>query len=258
LKEFIHEVASHGIFNFPVHIKIDTGMHRLGFMPFEIDLLITELKLSEALKIESVFSHLAGSDEEELDYFTLEQIDIFEKISAKFNSSFPYLIMRHILNSAGIERFAPTQYDMVRVGIGLYGISVNNAALKQVNRLKTVILQIKDIPANETIGYGRKYKARESIRIAILPIGYADGLHRVLGNGAGKLYIKGQLANIIGNICMDMCMLDISGIEAKEGDEVIVFGDEYPISEISKQMKTIPYEVLTSISRRVKRVYYQE
>ncbi len=258
LKEFIHEVAANGIFNFPVHIKIDTGMHRLGFMPSEIDLLIQELKLSETLKIESIFSHLAGSDEEELDYFTFEQVDVFEKISAKFNNSFPYSIMRHILNSAGIERFASAQYDMVRLGIGLYGISANNAALKQVNRLKTVILQIKDIPANETIGYGRKYKARESIRIAILPIGYADGLHRVLGNGTGKLYIKGQLANIIGNICMDMCFLDITGIETKEGDEVIIFGDEYPISEISKQMKTIPYEVLTSISRRVKRVYYQE
>ncbi|HEX3008577.1 MAG TPA: alanine racemase, partial [Bacteroidales bacterium] len=249
---------SEGVSDFPVHIKLDTGMHRLGFLPAETDRLIEKIKSQQTIKIASIFSHLAGADEEALDYFTKEQIEVFEKNSIRIKEAFPYSIIRHILNSAGIERFAQHQYDMVRLGIGLYGISAVNGALKQVSRLKTVILQIKDIPANETIGYGRKYKATELTKIAILPIGYADGLHRVLGNGVGKFYVNGKIAPIVGNICMDMCMIDLRGIDAKEGDEVIVFGDEYPITEIASQMKTIPYEVFTSISRRVKRIYYQE
>lgn len=258
LEDFSREVESNGGTEYPIHVKLDTGMHRLGFLPDETDLAIEKLKFQNILKIASVFSHLAGSDEEDLDYFTQEQITVFEKNSLKFINAFPYSIMRHILNSAGIERFSEHQYDMVRLGIGLYGISARNALLRQVSRLKTVILQIKEIPASETIGYGRKYKAPETMKIAILPIGYADGIHRVLGNGVGKFYINGKLAPIVGNICMDMCMIDLRGIEAAEGDEVIVFGEEYPINEISTQMKTIPYEVFTSISRRVKRIYYQE
>ncbi len=258
LREFLKEAETEGATEFPVHIKLDTGMHRLGFMPEETDFLIEKFKAQQTLKLASVFSHLAGSDEEALDNFTKEQVDVFGENSQKILKAFPYKIFRHILNSAGIERFPDYQYDMVRLGIGLYGISATNGPIKQVSRLKTVILQIKDIPANETIGYGRKYKASEPVRIAVLPIGYADGIHRVLGNGCGKFYINGKLAPVIGNICMDMCMIDLKGIDAKEGDEVIVFGEEYPITEIATQMKTIPYEVFTSISRRVKRVYYQE
>lgn len=258
LGDFLKEADSEGVTEFPVHIKLDTGMHRLGFLPAETGLLIEEVKSQHTLKIASVFSHLAGSDEDSLDYFTREQMEVFEENSSKILKAFPYRILRHILNSAGIERFAQYQYDMVRLGIGLYGISSANGALKQVSRLKTVILQIKEIPVNETIGYGRKYKATEPMRFAILPIGYADGLHRLLGNGGGKLYVNGKLAPIVGNICMDMCMIDLRGIDAEEGDEVIVFGEEYPITEIASQMKTIPYEVFTSISRRVKRIYYQE
>lgn len=258
LEDFSNEAEAEGVVDFPVHLKLDTGMHRLGFMADETEELIRKFKLQHTLKISSVFSHLAGSDETDLDYFTKEQIEVFEKNSTQIINAFPYEISRHILNSAGIERFSQYQYNMVRLGIGLYGISSNNAALKQVSRLKTVILQIKEIPANETVGYGRKYKANETMPIAILPIGYADGIHRILGNGVGKFYINGKLAPIVGNICMDMCMVDLRGINAKEGDEVIVFGDEYPITEIASQMKTIPYEVFTSISRRVKRIYYQE
>lgn len=258
LNEFLKEAEADGVIDFPVHIKLDTGMHRLGFLPNETEILTEKLKSQHTLKIASVFSHLAGSDGDDLDYFTKEQIETFEAQSSKIINAFSYSISRHILNSAGIERFSQYQYNMVRLGIGLYGISANNASLKQVSRLKTVILQIKEIPANETIGYGRKYKANEAMPIAILPIGYADGIHRVLGNGGGKFYINGKLAPIVGNICMDMCMIDLRGIDAKEGDEVIVFGDEYPITEIASQMKTIPYEVFTSISRRVKRIYYQE
>jgi alanine racemase len=258
LEEFSNEAEAEGVIDFPVHLKLDTGMHRLGFMAHETEELIRKFKLQHTLKISSVFSHLAGSDGADLDYFTNEQIEVFETNSTKIINAFPYEITRHILNSAGIERFSQHQYDMVRLGIGLYGISSNNAALKQVSRLKTVILQIKEIPANETIGYGRKYKATETMPIAILPIGYADGIHRILGNGVGKFYINGKLVPIVGNICMDMCMVDLRGVNAKEGDEVIVFGDEYPITEIASQMKTIPYEVFTSISRRVKRIYYQE
>jgi alanine racemase len=258
LKKFLKEAEVEGVTDFPVHIKLDTGMHRLGFLEHETGLLIENLQSQPTLKIASVFSHLAGSDEAALDYFTSEQVDVFEKNSSRIINAFSYKIFRHILNSAGIERFAPAQYDMVRLGIGLYGISSAKGGLRQVSRLKTVILQIKEIPANETIGYGRKYKATETMKIAILPIGYADGIHRILGNGVGKFFINGMLASIVGNICMDMCMIDLRGIEAEEGDEVIVFGDEYPITEIATQMKTIPYEVFTSISRRVKRIYYQE
>lgn len=257
-EEFLKAAESEAVKDFPVHIKLDTGMHRLGFMPGQTDMLIEKVQNQHALKICSVFSHLAGSDEEALDYFTFEQIETFEANSNRIIDAFPYKIMRHILNSAGIERFPKAQYDMVRLGIGLYGISAANGSLRQVSRLKTVILQIKEIQANETIGYGRKYKATELMRIAILPIGYADGIHRVLGNGGGKFYVKGKLAPLVGNVCMDMCMIDLRGIDAEEGDEVIVFGGEYPITEIASQMKTIPYEVFTSISRRVKRIYYQE
>ncbi len=258
LNEFLKEAESEGVTDFPVHIKLDTGMHRLGFLEHETGLLIEKLQAQQTLRIASVFSHLAGSDEEALDYFTREQIAVFEKNSSRIINAFSYKIFRHILNSAGIERFTSSQYDMVRLGIGLYGISSANGALRQVSRLKTVILQIKEIPANETIGYGRKYKATETMKIAVLPIGYADGIHRILGNGVGKFFVNGKLAPVVGNICMDMCMIDLRGIEAQEGDEVIVFGDEYPITEIAAQMKTIPYEVFTSISRRVKRIYYQE
>jgi Alr-MurF fusion protein len=259
LREFAGAVDNQGQFHYPVHIKFDTGMHRLGFMKHELDELIALLTNKEQLQVKSVFSHLAGTDEACFDAFTTQQISVFEAMSNKFMKAFPYQILRHILNSAGIERFPQAQYDMVRLGIGLYGISaVDLKYVRQVSTLKTVILQIKQIEADETVGYSRRYKAKETTTIGIVPIGYADGLHRVLGNGTGKLMIRGKLVPIIGSICMDMCMVDLTGTDAREGDEVIVFGEPYPITEIAGQMGTIPYEVLTSIAQRVKRVYYQE
>jgi alanine racemase len=259
LQDFTEAVKKAGITQFPVHLKLDSGMHRLGFMESEIDNLIVLLKNQNSLKIQSIFSHLAGSDEEQFDNFTNEQIKVFRFNSDKIIQAFPYKIMRHILNSAGIERFPDAQFDMVRLGIGLYGISALDATnVKNISTLKTVILQTKEVDKDESVGYSRKFLAKKPTRIGILPIGYADGLHRCLGNGVGKLLVNGKFVPIIGNICMDMCMIDITDIKAEEGDEVIVFGDNNPITEIAKQMNTIPYEVLTSISPRVKRIYYQE
>jgi alanine racemase len=259
LLQFIDEVEKSGLTNYPIHLKLDTGMHRLGFCKPEIENVISIIKNQEYLQIKSVFSHLAGSEEEQLDAFTDEQIAVFEKWSKEICLAFPYKILRHILNSAGIERFPSAQFDMVRLGIGLYGMSaLDQNLVKQVSTLKTVILQIKEINRDETVGYSRKFKAERLTRIGIIPIGYADGLHRILGNGRGMLLVNNHLAPIIGNISMDMAVIDITGLDVSEGDPVVVFGEDYPIKEIATQMGTIPYEVLTSISRRVKRVYFQE
>ena len=259
LKQFAETVENSGEISYPVHVKLDSGMHRLGFMENDIDQVIDFLQHQENLQVKSVFSHLAGSDEVQFDEFTQNQISTFERISQHITNALPYPVMRHILNSSGIERFPNAQYDMVRLGIGLYGISaVDQSLVRQVSTLKTVILQIKQVETGETVGYSRRFKASVPTTIGIIPIGYADGLHRILGNGVGKILVNGKLVPIVGNICMDMCMIDLTGIEVNEGDEVIVFGDAYPITELAQQMNTIPYEVLTSISRRVKRVYYQE
>ena len=208
-----------------------------------------------------MFSHLAGSDDIAHDAFTLQQIKKFTEMSSVICSHFDYPIFRHILNSAGIVRFPGAQYEMVRLGIGLYGIGADEleqSHLQNVSTLKTTISQIKNIPAGESIGYSRKFIAKKDMRIATVPIGYADGLSRRLGNGKGKMFIKNTFAPIVGNVCMDMCMLDISDIQCGEGDEVIVFGKEQPISILAKAMDTIPYEVFTGISRRVKRIYFHE
>lgn len=208
-----------------------------------------------------MFSHFSGADNSELDYFTLEQIDLFKEISQKIIKEFDYKILRHICNSAGISRFPQAHFDMVRLGIGMYGIGIDQIEeknLRYVHRLKTIITQIRIIDKDETVGYNRSFIAREKTKIGVIPIGYADGLNRKRGNGNGRVYINGYLAPIIGNICMDMCMIDLSGIEASENDEVIIFGDEYSVNNIAKELQTISYEVFTSISTRVKRVYYQE
>ncbi len=246
---------------FPIHIKLDTGMHRLGFEAQQVRGLAEQLRLSSDLQVRSVFSHLAASDEPEHDAFTREQIKKFRDMSEAIAAALGYPVLRHILNSAGIVRFPEAQFDMVRLGIGLYGIGSGEAEqgqLQNVSTLKTIISQVKKIPANETIGYSRKGIAKKEMLIATVPIGYADGLSRKLSNGKGKMLVNGKPAPVVGNVCMDMCMLDITGIEAAEGDEVIVFGKQHPIAEVAKEMETIPYEVLTNISRRVKRVYWQE
>ena len=244
-----------------IHIKLDTGMHRLGFLPNDIDELLERIKSNDNIIVKSVFSHLAGSDSQEFNDFTMKQIDNFEAMSSKIVEALPYKILRHILNSAGISRFTDYQYDMVRLGIGIYGIAPceeDKGKLKTVVSLKTTIVQIKEYEVGETVGYSRKGKIERKSRIGVVPIGYADGLKRELGNGNACFYINGKAAPIIGNICMDMCMIDLTGIDCKEDDTAILFNEDYPVEKIAEACNTIPYEILTSISQRVKRIYYQE
>jgi alanine racemase len=244
-----------------VHIKLDTGMHRLGFGEHEIDALIERLKAINLIYVQSVFSHLASSEDPGDDEFSKLQIERFGNMAKKIQDHSSHDILLHILNSAGISRFPNAQFDMVRLGISLYGIASapqDNPMLENVSTLKSTISQIKTIPPGDTIGYNRKWKAEEEMKIAIVPVGYADGLNRKLSNGIGSVIINKQEVPIVGNICMDMCMVNITGLDAKEGDDVIIFGKENPIHEVAALIDTIPYEVLTNISRRVKRVYYHE
>jgi len=244
-----------------IHIKLDTGMHRLGFTSSDIPELIERIIANKLIYTQSVFSHLAASEDASEDDFTRQQIERFRTMSTQIVNAVDHDVLLHILNSAGISRHPDAQFDMVRLGIGLYGIDRTKedaAMLENVNTLKSTISQIKTVKPGETIGYNRGYKAEKEMQIGIVPIGYADGLNRELGNGTGKLYLKGHTAPIVGHVCMDMCMIDISGIGAKEGDEVIIFGKEIPIQQLAGQMDTIPYEILSGISRRVRRVYYYE
>jgi alanine racemase len=244
---------------YPVHIKIDTGMHRLGFLPTEVRQLCNELIRLKTIKVYSVFSHLAGSDEEVYDSFTFEQIETFKQAATMITDALGYPIIRHILNTSGIERFPDAQFEMVRLGIGLYGISSNNPGkLRNVSTLKSTILQIKSVIPGETVGYNRKGRPEKPSLIAVIPIGYADGLDRRLSNGKGAFLVNGHLAPVVGNICMDMTMVDITETGAKEGDEVVIFGEGNPITTLAEQLDAIPYEILTRVSERVKRVYYQE
>ena len=260
LKSLIHAACHEGITDYPIHIKIDTGMHRLGFLPEEIPMLIDTLKRQSALTPRSVFSHFAGSDSPLFDDFTKTQMKRFETAAGMLQGAFTQKILRHICNSAGAERFTDAQYDMVRLGIGLYGVSPigNENTLRPISTLKTIILQIHDVPAEETVGYSRKGTLTRDSRIAALPIGYADGLNRKLGNGRGYCIINGKRAPYIGNICMDVCMVDVTGIDCNEGDIVEIFGNNLPVNTIAEWLDTIPYEVLTSVSNRIKRVYYSD
>jgi len=259
LHKFNQVVATTGKEQYPVHLKLDTGMNRLGFKPEEIEELIQILTNKSHLKVCSIFSHLAAADEPEQDEFTQMQIDRFDNESKQIIQSLGYPIWRHILNSAGIERFTDAQFDMVRLGIGLYGISaIDQQELTNISTLKSTVTQVKQVKKGETIGYGRTGKADKNLTIAIVPVGYADGLNRALSNGVGRFWINGYFVPIIGTICMDMCMVDITGCEIHEGDEVIVFGEQIPVTEIAEKLGTIPYEVFTGVSSRVKRVYFQE
>ena len=249
------------ITNYPIHLNINTGMNRLGFEAEHIDELVHFLNKNNTVKVASVFSHLAGSDDARFDDFTRQQINTFESLYQKINLFIQDTPMRHILNSAGIVRFPDAQMDMVRLGIGLYGIGCAEIQqdLDMVSTLKASISQIKTVHKNETIGYNRAGKASQDMRIATVSIGYADGYLRQLGNGCGSVIIKGKEARTVGNICMDMCMVDVTHIpEADVGDEVIIFGKEKPIQQLADELQTIVYEVFTNISGRVKRVYFQE
>lgn len=257
---FLKVLKQHAAIRYPIHLKLDTGMHRLGFDSEEkVEQLAGKLITQEQMVVRSIFSHLAGSDESVHDEFTLGQIRQFLKLSSLITEKLPYKIFRHVLNSAGIERFPKFQFEMVRLGIGLYGVSAcGNQQVKSISRLKTCISQIQYILAGETVGYGRKGVVSEDAEIAILPIGYADGYDRRLSNGVGKVYLNGQIVPIIGNICMDMCMIDVTGFEVAVGDEVELMGEHILVSTIAETIGTIPYEILTGISQRVKRVYLQE
>ncbi len=247
--------------SYNVHLKLDTGMHRLGFESKDIDPLVSKLMENKNIKVNSIFSHLTSSEDPTHDDFTTQQIMKFKEMSRKITQNLEIPVLLHILNSGGINRFPDAQFDMVRLGISLYGISSDNTEqekLQQTGVLKSTISQIKHIGTNQTIGYNRQWTAKKPTVIGTVAIGYADGLNRKLGNGKGSVIINNIPAPIIGNICMDMCMVDITGINAKEGDEVIIFGKDNPISEMAETLDTIPYEVLTSIPQRVKRVYYRE
>ncbi len=247
---------------YPIHIELETGMHRLGIEENELDEVVKLLIEDSSLQVQTIFSHLAASEDVTLDDFTKEQIARFEKMSDKIKSSLKYSVKRHILNSAGIARFSNSQYEMVRLGLGLYGIDSSKKLegnLKQVGTLKTTVSQIKHLKAGETVGYNRSGKTEHDTIIATVGIGYADGLSRRLSNGVGKMLVKGKLVSIIGKVCMDMTMLDVTAINGvEEGDEVIVFGEELPLQILAEWSGTIPYEVMTGISRRVKRIYFQE
>ena len=260
LKALIEAAGREGITDYPVHIKIDTGMHRLGFLPEEIPALVDILKRQNALTPRSIFSHFAGSDSPLFDSFSQEQKRRFDTAAETLQQAFKHRILRHICNSAGIERFKESRMDMVRLGIGLYGISPigENRNLQPISTLKSIILQIHDVPAEETVGYSRKGVLARDSRIAALPIGYADGLNRKLGNGKGYCIVNGQKAPYVGNICMDVCMIDVTDIDCHEGDSVEIFGPDLPVTTIAEWLETIPYEVLTSVSERIKRVYYSD
>ena len=258
LEELIKAAEREGITNFPIHIKIDTGMHRLGFAPAEIPRLVERLHKQTSVIPRSVFSHLVGSDTERLDTFTRRQIEVFEAAAAQLQEGFSFKIIRHICNTAGIQRYPGAQFEMVRLGIGLYGVDpFTNEMLHNISTLRSTILQIHDVPKEETVGYGRKGILERDSRIAAVPIGYADGLNRHLGNGRGYCLVNGKKAPYVGNICMDVCMIDVTDIDCREGDKVIIFGDDLPVTVLSGLLDTIPYEVLTSVSNRVKRVYFQ-
>ena len=244
-----------------IHVKVDTGMHRLGFLPEDIDNLIERIKSNPKIRIMSVFSHFATSDMPEESDFVMHQIEQFELMSQKIVAAFPYKIMRHLLNTAGITRFTDYQYDMVRLGIGVYGVAVcdeDRGKLHNVMSLKTTIKQIKEYGPGETIGYGRHGKITKPSRIAVIPIGYADGLRRQLGNGKACFWVNGKPAPIIGNICMDLTTIDVTGIDCQEDDTAVLFDDNHPIEIIAEACDTIPYEIMTRISQRVKRIYVKE
>jgi len=261
LSTFEKYLQQSGLNNYPVHIKLDTGMHRLGFEAKDLPALVGLLQATTVFKVQSVFSHFAASDAPEYDAFTKLQADDFLRGCEVLQKALGYTFIRHISNTASIHRHPHLQLEMVRLGIGLYGVDGNQVMqgkLKNVSTLKTTISQIKQVAAGESVGYSRKGVVTKDSMIATVRIGYADGYPRILSNGVGSMWVKGNLVPVIGNICMDMTMLNISGTTVREGDEVVVFGETLPVSELSKWADTIPYEILTGISQRVKRVYYEE
>lgn len=258
LKTVIAAASAKGLEDVPVHVKIDSGMHRLGFYKEDMPWLIDRLTHQKAVRVASVFSHLAGSDEAQFDDFTLDQIRYFDACAEELKAGIQYPIIKHICNSAGIERFSQYQFDMCRLGIGLYGFSFAGAKLRNVCTLETTILSVKTVKAGETIGYGRHTKLTEDRVIAVIPIGYADGFDRRFSNYGGEVYVRGKRCPVVGNVCMDQAMVDVTGADARPGDIVEVFGEHMPLQELADKLGTITYEILTSVSRRVQRIYFYE
>ncbi len=268
LKTVIAAAEAKGLEYCPIHIKIDSGMHRLGFYKEDMPWLIDRLNHQKAVRVASVFSHLAGSDEAQFDDFTLSQIKYFdacaEELKAGLRAAGMYgsgdspAIIKHICNSAGIERFSDFQFDMCRLGIGLYGFSFTGASLRNVCTLETTILSVKTVKAGETIGYGRHTTLKEDRTIAVIPIGYADGFDRRFSNYGGEVWVRGKRCPVVGNVCMDQAMIDVTGADARPGDIAEVFGEHMPLQELADKLGTITYEILTSVSRRVQRVYFYE
>jgi alanine racemase len=261
LRAFLKIAEQKKLKHFPIHIKLDTGMHRLGFEANTLDDLITTLRGNQTIQVKSILSHMATSDDLKHKDFAHSQIDLFEKLSSTLMTELQIKPIRHILNTSGISNYPDSQFDMVRLGIGLYGVSNDDEEqkyLENVGTLKSIISQIRTIPAGDSVGYGRRFMAEKPTKIATIPIGYADGISRGWGNGVGFVTIKSEKATIIGSICMDMLMVDVTGIDCKEGDAAVVFGESPTVNYIAQKLDTIPYEILTSISQRVKRVFYRE
>lgn len=257
LKAFCEALSKRGIRDYPIHIKLDTGMHRLGFVPSELDALLECLADSPQVRVKSCYSHLAAAEDPSEDAFTLSQIDCFTSGAAKISEALGYRPMWHILNSAGIERFPQYQFDMVRLGIGIYGISaLPGVHLRPVASFKVKVLQVKHLSGpDQTVGYGRRGKVNPDGSVtATIPAGYADGIDRHLGCGRASFSVNGKRVPTIGNICMDMCMLDVSGVEVKAGDTVTIFGEDPTVEELASILGTIPYEILTSVPRRIERI----
>lgn len=261
-RELIKEGRKYGVKDFPVHIKIDSGMHRLGFTREQLPALIEMLRQQDVIKPASVFTHLAVADEPDQDAYTQAQFDYYDECSHELQQAFDHQILRHVLNTSGIVRFPERQYDMVRIGIGLYGIRTlfdgSEDVLKPVSALRSIIISIKEWPAGTTIGYGRHGLLERDSRIATVNIGYADGFDRHFGNGRVSMWVGGKLCPTVGNVCMDAVMIDVTDVPCKVGDTVEIFGEHVPVEQLSEARCTIPYEILTSVSPRVKRVYYRE
>lgn len=260
LNAFLKIAREKNLKDYPIHIKMDTGMHRLGFENNTIDELIATLKGNSTVRVQSILSHLATSDDPKHFDFVRQQIALFEKLSSKLMAALNINPIRHILNTSGISNFPDSQYNMVRLGIGLYGVSndpTEQKYLENVGTLKSIISQIRTIPVGDSVGYGRRFMADQETKIATIPIGYADGIARLWGNEVGFVTIKNQKAKIVGSVCMDMLMVNVTDIDCKEGDSVVIFGESPTVVEMAEALKTIPYEIMTSISQRVKRVFFR-
>jgi alanine racemase len=256
LKEFIKSAEKSGVKDYPIHIKLNTGLNRLGFSHKELEKVFEILSKTEAIKVKGIFSHLSASEDWKEREFTLEQIGKFREMARLFIEALKYKPILHLCNTSGIINYPEAAFDMVRTGIGLYGFGNDpeiDKRLKPVGTLKTIISQIQYLKVGESVGYNRAYKAPESVKIAILPIGHADGINRQYGNERAGVFINGEYAPIIGNVCMDMLMINITGIECEEGDEVVIFGGPQHATQFAAKGKTISYELITGISQRVKR-----